>query len=789
MHDVGVSPWSLQLLCLRNDEGEVQITPGIRVELSLCNLSPFFRMVSEIMPVIQCYDSRFYRINSHMRQELMKPTIRISQKKTVEFGGFGNIGLYPYKIIYIEGMANENLQKKIGELAVKPLVVCNESQVKDYEKYGCCVLSFDEATSPKLNSEIRTLAKLNWLSESLPHLDPALVEPILQVVQHPEAYIFESSSLPPIPTHNSHIALPNELLANQMRRVFDVAPGLSSQNANIVQLQMESMQLVFQQQAVDALLSIREDGLLTAHGLEKAIDSFLITRNGVAYERLVNEKNITNGLPLHLALWVPCINKTLTTEALSRRIPSRLLRLLFGKEDANFGEVVLENWARDTKDIEMLEHLIETQKQESEFISNLQCLYTLAERSPSIRVPRVASSFHGKLREIRQRYQEKNVPALNRAIAEFGVHLRDALPRAVIEFIRDRRPHTVRLFSDLPLEWLDVDGVPLNCICYVSRVPLTPGGLTLGHYMQAENELRLGLVEARRLLIVNCLQQVDPLFNDPKNLSRVFSDHNIEHTYVEASSLESYKALLSEHKPFILIHFGHGTYDRAQNSGYLQFRESYSKLWDMKGSYIPPIVLLGSCDTAALAETHTTPANAFLALGSRAVLGTLLPVQADRTVEMFLHIISSLMEAISTQNRRDNWSTVVGSSLLISRYKDELHGFNQYQARRKAKPAPPEVGHEFLYQLIKKFGSITREAYERFAEILASSISYINKEVGDEFRQYSKLNMSVPHSMFFTHLGSPETIRIISSPGDWEPATQARKRMVARNAKDIKSVL
>jgi hypothetical protein len=82
-------------------------------------------------------------------------------------------------------------------------------------------------------------------------------------------------------------------------------------------------------------------------------------------------------------------------------------------------------------------------------------------------------------------------------------------------------------------------------------------------------------------------------------------------------------------KPFILIRFGHGSYDRLRDRGFLHIGPERAEIWKLKKLTVPRIVMLGACETAAIAETHSTPANAWLAQGARAVLGTYFPVQAD----------------------------------------------------------------------------------------------------------------------------------------------------------------
>jgi hypothetical protein len=794
-NDQGTSPWALQLICVReNDESDPPpITSGIKVSVYLYNLSLFFKIVCRLMPIIQCYEHRFYRENLNIRARLTKSAISLVQKESAEKNGFGFLGYYPFKVIYVEGLASGGLLDQIGELGVKPLVVCDESQTEEYEARGCSALSFDHATSSALNREIGRLAIRNAQCGPILSRGPALFEPILAITQHPDRYSFERSSMQEAPVHDSLIAQPNELLANRMLRVFGDDQIVRGANGNLMDLQMASMSMVLRQQAIDFLLVLRESGRLppTFHSFEANLDLFLASGDEVVYQRLIEGADKFGGLPKpSFSLFVPCLNKAVTKILPIWKLPSRVLRILFKGQDQNFNPPKLEELFTKPSDIELASEILRMQNMEHEFLGNIQTLYSFAESMPSIRVPQLPSAFHGKLREIRQRYDQLRVSAhtssvleLNRSIFEFGQELRNALPQQIIKFIRERHPHSIRLFSDLPLEWMDIDGVPLSCTCRVSRIPLTPGDGLLRHYLQAEHELTLSPAEANRVLIVNCLKQTDSLFAYPKTLADSFTSYKIVHKYKEVASIDEFKSVLKETRPFILIYFGHGEYDRMQNVGLLEFRDGPSKIWDLRDSYIPPIVLLGACDTAAIAETEGTPSNAFLALGSRSVLGTLLPVQADWTVELFLQILHSLWDQINNRAQPENWGGLVAAVLVANGYRDYLNQFNRYQASRKAKQAPSHIiNPAFVSRVKADFGAITPEIYKRYGEILGSVISQFDKAAGEDFGRFVASKLMFPHTMLFTHLGSPETIRIIGNVGQQQMNEIGKQMLSARSA-------
>lgn len=207
------------------------------------------------------------------------------------------------------------------------------------------------------------------------------------------------------------------------------------------------------------------------------------------------------------------------------------------------------------------------------------------------------------------------------------------------------------------------------------------------------------------------------------------------------------------------MHWGHGSYDHAKDRGYLDIRDEKTEIWNLVGSSVPPIVLLAACETAAIAETHNTPANGWLALGARCVLATYFPVQADLTAILFARIFANLMEAVHGNQVLDTWAVVVSRTLLLNRYLDFFYGFVNW-ARRKRLPIPPgEIFLEYTY-LWNQHRWTLAEGYRGCPDLLARAMDRFGGEFGNHFRQYLRDETTVPHTMFFAHLGAPETIRI-----------------------------
>ena len=98
---------------------------------------------------------------------------------------------------------------------------------------------------------------------------------------------------------------------------------------------------------------------------------------------------------------------------------------------------------------------------ENAYLSSVLGLYALAARWPVIRTPQLSSALFGRLRQIHQAHEAGSARAVNTDIRAFNVELRKEIPSEIVDFVAtDAGPH-LKVFSDLPLEWLMIDGVPL----------------------------------------------------------------------------------------------------------------------------------------------------------------------------------------------------------------------------------------------------------------------------------------------------------------------------------------
>jgi hypothetical protein len=192
----------------------------------------------------------------------------------------------------------------------------------------------------------------------------------------------------------------------------------------------------------------------------------------------------------------------------------------------------------------------------------------------------------------------------------------------------------------------------------------------------------------------------------------------------------------------------------------LHIGDESTEVWDLQGCAVPPIVLLAACETAAIAETYNTPAVGWLALGARSVRATYFPIQADLTLVLFGRIFANLMEAITGDEALESWEAVVSKTIFLKRYLDFYYGYLRW-AERKRLPLPPRgVSLEYTFLWNRRVSSLA-DGVRETPDILAKALDHFGPEFAESFRRYLAEESTVPHTMFFSHLGASETIKIL----------------------------
>lgn len=763
------------LLLVPDEPGPDEVTPFYFASVDLCELAPYLQVLLNTPPSEHGYTRHFHRYNytaallHRFSYFLLACYVRNFDRAYAD-----TFGRYLAKVVYVPPRVPVGVLELLSQSAVPPIVVAGTSDCEKHARgLGFPCSPIEKITPEWLNREIdlcfskpaepltaEQLARMNE-GQFDKHIAPNVF-----VATFPEESLFGESNLTPFPTSGLLLLLPNEALNNQFRRRWMPAPPIERPDpAKNLERVISSIRIAFAHRLSDYLLEDPQFGLADrtlAQGLRSRLEEYIAANSAEAFEALVREA--AEHLPDYpgacgYILCCPAVNKKSSERIFRRVVPDRILKLVYKAKAQDFQTYFRPQDFRSNQEFQEFTALMLLQSLENTFLSTVLAMYSISYRQPVLRTPQLSSGLFGRLRQLRGAFAGGNWRAFVRDLKEFGDALLGELPPQVREFLTITRTTHIKLISDLPLEWLPIDGVPLMFQHTLSRLPLTPGNAPYAHLGACREDLRIGPKEAQRILVSNCLSPDDELYAVPKAFAQSLGGMGVQHSYAEPTGVKEYAAALLLHKPYILVHWGHGSYDRAQERGYLHVRNERTEIWDLTGCSVTPIVLLAACECAAIAETHNTPANGWLALGARSVLATYFPVRADLTTVLFVRIFANLQEAVLGKQALDTWAVVVSKTLLLNRYLDFYYGFVDWASRKRLRVPPPEIFLEYTYLWNQQRWS-PAEGYRGCPELLARAMDRFGNEFANHFRQYLREQTTVPHTMFFAHLGAPETIRI-----------------------------
>lgn len=303
----------------------------------------------------------------------------------------------------------------------------------------------------------------------------------------------------------------------------------------------------------------------------------------------------------------------------------------------------------------------------------------------TIRLPPAVNRTAGVVRQIATYERNARICRPQKFARLFSVvqkALTDAIGNELVEMIGQSRGG-IKLVTDAPIEWLPIGNLPLDLRFDCSRTTATPGNLMVGE-LCGPRILHFNADAFRDILIVSAFSPSDPLRKVlPRSLTaleRPIRD-SLTLRFVEVNNESEFCDALNAYDGCILVFDGHGHHSEDTGEGTLAIGEDRINMWTLRGRVrVPPIVILSACDTQAADRSHVTTANGFLELGARAVLGTLLPVNAGRAamfiVRLLYRLYKFLPAALEARKVAVQWSEVIAGMLRMQLLTDLLRPYH-----------------------------------------------------------------------------------------------------------------
>jgi hypothetical protein len=294
-------------------------------------------------------------------------------------------------------------------------------------------------------------------------------------------------------------------------------------------------------------------------------------------------------------------------------------------------------------------------------ISFLHATFTL---SPVIRLPIVGRQIYQQLSAFSPKTGQKPkknkvynlIRALGSKLSTLLIH--EDFKKCIIEKNRQ-----VVALTDLPIEWLDVNGVPLGFSHDVCRMPTSNTHGLMANYVRHVNlSYKIPNDILEKTLVLLC-SPTDKRIEKSFLASKEFVSNESPVHFEKVNNLESARKVVNELNPQLLILDTHGGYDPVTKSSFIYINDKRIMGKDIiENNITAPLVILSACWTAPLYGYVNTLSEAFLESGTLAVLSAYLPINIFTATVLYTRMLLNLRSA-AIHPLHPNWLSFLAHNL------------------------------------------------------------------------------------------------------------------------------
>lgn len=327
-----------------------------------------------------------------------------------------------------------------------------------------------------------------------------------------------------------------------------------------------------------------------------------------------------------------------------------------------------------------------------------------------------------------------------------------------IDAKEEGRIEGLRLVTDLPLELLPSNGIPLGLRFDTSRISPVPGNL----FWQTCGlpPVRVKADAFYDVLVIRSFTASDPIRTFLEQSIKVVQGQKrftrVRYRFVDVQTPAEFVTAVRSHKGAVMIFDGHGRYDASVGIGRLVVGGVPLDTWALKRDCeLPPVVMFSACDTQPIEGHHGSVATAAFALGARAVLGTMFPVDAVHSsimmarmllrIDQFLPIALTLFPSLT-------WRHVVSGMLRMSHTTEAARLLNARAHLGLTENALSRVQLTANTQI----NSWLPNWFDEWVNVLAKEASRPIEDIRNLLQQH----VGLTDAMKYVQLGNPERIVI-----------------------------
>lgn len=305
-----------------------------------------------------------------------------------------------------------------------------------------------------------------------------------------------------------------------------------------------------------------------------------------------------------------------------------------------------------------------------EFFDNVALLHSSFRFSPYFRMPILGKNINAELSfvGIEKLDAVTQARARNQGIRKTMEKVGDkivstALCKETVDFIKEDCSQIVAM-SDLPIEWMMIDGVPLGFSHDVCRLPETPVQNLLSLYVESKfTPFVIPKDVLRRTLVVygNNEKVFVAMQEAVEDLKK-----NLGFQTRRCLSKKAFFEAVKEVDPLLLIIDTHGGVDPKTHQSYLMMGNDVLTGEDViRNGIHARLVFLSACNTFTTYNTVSTIAGAFFEAGAMAVTTSYMPLEIIPATTLYCRLLNNLSRAAKKSIHR-NWLSFMSHLLRTS---------------------------------------------------------------------------------------------------------------------------
>lgn len=387
-------------------------------------------------------------------------------------------------------------------------------------------------------------------------------------------------------------------------------------------------------------------------------------------------------------------------------------------------------------------------------LDGMALLHSSLRYSPCLRLPFLGVEINRELSFVAPKESEYVVNAnladitsksIEKVILNIGRKIAErALSSQACEMLEKSRRQIVAI-SDLPAEWITVNGIPLGFTHDICRIPEVPNSSVMMHYVitQAQRYVVPRDIIHKTLVIYGSSEDVFLPYQEKCEELKA----RLGFCTSRCGNKDDFFKAVHHFRPEFLLLDTHGGYDEENHQTYIMMGSDRIYPQDLVDNKVSvPLVFISACNTAPTYNATNTIANGLFEAGSIAVTSAYLPLEINKSSTTYLRLLNSLAYA-SQHPMHNNWLSFISHILRTSFIHD---AFENYYANSEKPIEQIANSAPTFYTAKSMIFEKRRELYKELQsgiEIEGHKVNYNNK---------------IPHYLMYSTLGRADLIRFQS---------------------------